>query len=145
MFSENVKVVRVSNAVAAGTTAIEATAVDMQRFDGVVFYAMFGTITAGAVTSLKAQSCTAADGSGASDLAGTAVAVADTDDNKVASLEIYRPQSRYVRPVISRATQNAVVDCIIAVLYSGSTKPVVADATLIAASKVVGSPDNGTA
>jgi hypothetical protein len=145
MFRENIKVVRVSNAVAAGTTAVNGTAVDMSGYDGVVFYALFGAIVTGAITSLKAQSCTAADGSGAADLAGTSVAVAEGDDNLVAALEIYRPQTQYVRPVISRGTQNATVDGILAVLFNGRVAPATLDATMIAASKTVGSPAAGTA
>ena len=76
--------------------------------------------------------------------AGTAVSVADTDDNKCAVLEIYRPTNRYVRPVVTRATQNATIDSIVAILFNGRVSPVALDTSLVAASKVVASPALGT-
>jgi hypothetical protein len=144
MLLENQKVVRVSNAVAAGTTTINGTAVDMTGYDGVMFLVLLGAIVSGAATSLKAQQGAASDGGDAADLAGTGITIGDTDDNKIVALDIYRPQNRYVRPVVLRATQNATVDGIIAVLYNGRVKPAVVDATLLAASKSVGSPALGT-
>ena len=42
--------------------------------------------------------------------------IADDDDNKVFYLDIKRPQLRYGRLVVSRATQNATVSAV-AVLY----------------------------
>lgn len=145
MFSENIKIVRVANAAAAGQTAVDSACVDMANFDGVVFLGLLGAITTGAVVSMKAQACSDVGGSNPTDLAGTAVAIADDQDNKIARLEIYRPQQQFVRATISRATQNAVVDAIIAILFKGRVAPVVQDATLIATSKILGSPDTGTA
>lgn len=145
MFSENIKIVRVANAAAAGQTDVDGSCVDTAGFDGVVFLTLMGTITTGAVVSMKAQACSDISGSNPTDLAGTAVAIADDQDNKVARLEIYRPQQQFVRPRVSRATQNAVVDGIIAILFKGRVAPVVQDATLIATSKILGSPDTGTA
>lgn len=145
MFSENIKIVRVANAAAAAQTDVDGSCVDTAGFDGVVFLALMGTITTGAVVSMKAQTCSDIGGSNPTDLAGTAVAIADDQDNKVARLEIYRPQQQFVRPRLSRATQNAVVDGIIAILFKGRVAPVVQDATLIATSKILGSPDTGTA
>lgn len=144
MLLENLKISRVSDAVAAGTTTINGTAVDMQGFDGVMFLTLFGAIVTGAVTSLKGQQGALANGSDGADLAGTSVSVADGDDNKVAILDIYRPTDRYVRPVVLRATQNATVDGIIAIQYNGRVNPQALTASLVAASKALGSPALGT-
>ncbi len=50
-----------------------------------------------------------------SDLEGSSVSVADTDDNKMVEIELAKPRKRYARVVVSRATQNAVVDGITAI------------------------------
>lgn len=141
--SKNVKVVRVSNAVAAGTSEIDATAVDMAGYEGVMFVVAFGAIVAGAATSIKGQSGAASDGSDAADLAGTNITVADTEDNTVSVLDIYQPTDRYVRPVVLRATQNATVDSIVAVLYNGKRHADALD-TAVKHSLFVQSPAKGT-
>ncbi len=148
MLLEDIKIVRVSNAVAAGTSAANGTAVDMSGYEGVIFLVAFGAIVSGAVTSVKAQQGAASDGSDGADLEGSGVTVADTDDNKIVALDIYRPRQslgKYVRPVVSRATQNATIDSITAILYNGRNKPVALDSTLVALSKSIGSPAAGTA
>lgn len=143
--AKEVKVTRVMNAVAAGTTNQESSTVDMQGYDGVMFMAAFGTITANAVTSVKAQQGALSNGSDGADLEGTAITVADDDDNQVAIIDIYRPQERYVRCAISRGTQNAVIDGVIAVQYKGRKFPTVHDTATVIAAETHNSPAEGTA
>ena len=69
----------------------------MADFEGVVFLAAFGTLNAGAVTGLKAQQGLQANLSDAADLAGTALAIADTADNKLLVLDVF-PPGRALRP-----------------------------------------------
>ena len=144
----NVLLTRVSNAVAAGQAEIDATGVDMQGYDAVVFMAMFGSITGGAVTSLKAQASDddgSTDAYASNDLLGTSVVVSDASDNKIAYLEIIRPRKRYVRAVILRATQDSVVDGILALRYRKmGTLPVTQGTSVIATSKIVTYPAVGT-
>lgn len=140
---KEVKPIRSSNAVAAGTSAINGAVVDMQGYEGVLFIAGFGAITAGAVTSLKAQQGDQSGGGDQADLAGTAVTVPDTASNKLAFLDVFRPTKRYVRGVVSRATQNAVLDFLIAIPYGSRKKPPALDAT-VTSGKTVVSPDAGT-
>ncbi len=130
--SKNFSLVRVVNATAAGTTAINGTHVDMQGWDNVVFVALMGALTASQVTSLKAQNGALANDSDQADITGAITpAAADTDSNKALVLEVVRPLLRYVRPVVNRATANAVIDGVIAILYSGDKLPPAAlDATV---------------
>lgn len=109
---------------AAGTTAITGGTVDMLGFDGVCFIITFGAIVSGAVTSIKAQQGEAANLSDAADLLGSGQTIADTDDNKTFFIDIYKPSDRYVRAIVSRATQNATVQHITAIQYKGSKCPV---------------------
>lgn len=144
--SKNVKVTRVMNAVAAGTgDSQNGSGVDMSGFEGVVFIAAFGTLTDGAVTTLKAQQDTVSNFATAADLAGTAMSIADTSDNDLLVLDIYRPSERYVRPVITRATANAVIDGVIAIQYGARELPTTNDADTVASTETHVSPAEGTA
>lgn len=137
--SKEVKVVHVLNAVAAGVTNQTGTHIDMQGFDGVMFVADIGALTATQVTSLKAQGGNASNDSDQADISGAATAaMADGDSNKVLVLDVFRPQQRFVRPVVLRGTANAVINCVVAYLYRADKKPVVADATVSQSATVVG-------
>ncbi len=144
---ESVETVRVSNAVAAGTTLITSSAVDCHDCDGVHFEVLFGSITSTAVTSIKAQQANDSGGSpdDFTDLAGSAVAVADTQSNKVGVLDVCKPGKRYVKCLVVRGTANAVVDGIIAHKYKLRKSPAVQGSTVVATSKVITTPAEGTA
>lgn len=130
--------------VAAGTTVQNGTAIDMQGWDGVLFVCFFGTITATGVQGLKAQQGAASDGSDGADLAGSLASVTDAQSNTLAVVDVYRPQERYVRPVVTRATANAVINGVIAIRYKGRKAPVTFSSS-VASSKFVQSPAEGTA
>lgn len=111
------------DAGAAATTDITSDAVDTAGFDGVLFIVSFGTITSGAATSIKVQQCDTSGGSYA-DLEGTAQTVADTNDNKTFIVDVFRPREQFLKLVVDRGTQNAVVGSIIAIKYNASQRPV---------------------
>jgi hypothetical protein len=94
---------------AAGTSDIYGTILDMHGFRGVMVVVRFGAITGGAVTSIKMQQDDAAGGGTMADLEGTGQTVADNDDDETFYIDLYEPQERYVRLVVDRGTQNAVV------------------------------------
>jgi hypothetical protein len=143
---KDIKVTRVLNAVAAGTSSQNGSVLDMSGWDGVLFVAALGTLTATQVTGLKAQQGAQANLSDAADLAGTAVGpMADADSNKCLALDVYRPLERYVRCVVTRGTANAVIDGVMAIQYRGRKAPVTQDTTTIAASESHVSPAEGTA
>ncbi len=142
--AKNTKITRVMNAKAAGATAQNGTAVDMQNWEGVMFVALFGALTATQVTSIKAQQSTAKS-SGFSDLEGTeAGPLDDGDGNKALVLDIKNPRERYVRCVASRATANAVIDGVVAIQYGPRKMPAAHDSTVVAA-EAQASPAEGTA
>lgn len=141
-----VKTVRVSNAVAAGTTDVVCTAVNTEGYDGCRFVALFGTLTATQVTSMRVQQ-SGDDGSADAytDLENSATnALGDDDDNDMLIVDILRPQEKWLKLTIDRATANAVVDGVIAELYRVRTAPVTQDGTVIDAVKLV-TPAEGTA
>lgn len=143
--SKNYKITRVENAAAAGQTAVDSDSVDMANFEGVEFEVLMGSITTGGVQSAKLQqSEDDGDADGWSDIEGTSQTIADDDDNQVFVLEVRRPTKRYVRCTVSRATQNSVVDGIVARRYGGRVKPATNGAT-IGGVETHASPEEGTA
>ena len=140
--SRGIKFTRVLDAVAAGTSDQNSSSVDMKSFDAVTFAVGFGAITASAVTSIKLQGSD--DDASFSDLAGTAVSIADSDDNKMMLAEINQPQQRYVRCVVDRGTQNAVIDFAVAMQSKANKAPVTQSSTVLG-SEFHQAPAAGTA
>jgi hypothetical protein len=130
--------------VVAGTSDLTSSSIDTAGYQGVRIIIGFGAITANAVTSVKAQQ-SAESAANFADLAGSAIAVADDDDNQIVVIDIFKPQERYVRTIIDRNTQNAVVDFMVVELYHPRVLPAdTSDATVVATEKHT-SPDEGTA
>lgn len=122
ILSKNIKLDVVEAAGAAGSTDLTSDSVDMAGFDGVLFIAHLGTLTAGQVTALRSQH--SADDSTFGDIADGATGnAADGDGNKLLFVDVYRPQKRYVRVILDRATANAVLNGIIAIQYCGDKAP----------------------
>lgn len=140
-----IKADRVKVNQAAGTSDVNSDSVDMSGFRGVMFVVTFGTITASAVTSVKGQQ-SSDDGSSDTfaDLTGTSISVADSDDDKVVLLDIYRPNERYLRCVVDRGTANAEIDSITAFLYDPVNEPTTQTSD-VARSELHVSPVEGTA
>jgi len=143
--SSNTQVQRVINATAAGTTAITGTAIDMQGFDRLSIIALFGTLTATAVTGIKLQQ---SDDDGSTDtyddLAGSALSIPDTDSNKVLHADLIRPTKRYVKVVVTRGTANAVIDGVV-VIKHGAMKAPVAKHSTVSGTEINNAPAEGTA
>ena len=142
-----IKVARVVNATAVGTTAINGTEVDMAGFDGVCFVVAMGTITDG-TPKIKAQQDTATGMAGAADLANTGVTMAATDDNKLVVLDVFRPAERFVRCVVDRTVGSpgtgSVIDGAIAIQYGPRTATTTQPST-VAGSETHVTPSEGTA
>lgn len=142
-FLENVKITKVANTTAAGTTDINSASVDMTGYESVCFVVAFDTITANAVTNIHVEQ--SADDSTFNDLTGSAITVADSDDNQVFASEIIRPGDRYVRCVVDRGTANAAVGTIYAFQYGARDKAVSNNVTDTITSEIHISPAEGTA
>jgi hypothetical protein len=126
---------------AAGTSAINATSVDMANFEQVTFIVPVGAIVSGAATSIKAQG--SSDNSSFSDIEGTSQTIADTDDDKTFYVNLVKPRHRYNRLVVSRATQNATIGGIIAIQSNPKSLPVSHGTSVSGESHI--SPAAGTA
>lgn len=148
--SKNVKTLRIrpdgsGYTVAAGTSDVNSDIVDTQGFEGVRFILGLGAITTGAVTSAKVQQNDVNSGTGMADLAGSAITIADDDDNQILISDIYKPRERYVRLAIDRGTQNAVVDFLLVELYEPRKLPITEDSAIVISAEQHISPAEGTA
>ena len=142
------KNVKISQAItptagAADTADINGAALDMSGYEGVLIKIVFGAITAGAVTSIKAQQGLQANLSDGADLADTGQTIADSDDDKVFYINLHRPRERYVRLVVDRATQDAVVASAEYIQYGARKAPTTHGSNVSGETHI--SPAEGTA
>jgi len=121
---QTIKVAQGGTNVAAGSTDSNGDVIDVSGCSSVCFAVLFGTITGSAVTGVKVQAGSAANGSDMADVTNSAISVADTNSGKtILSTEIFSPTKRYYRCVVTRATQNAVINGIVALLGRPSVAP----------------------
>lgn len=135
------KITRVANDAAASTTDVDSSRVDMTGYDSVMFIAILGDVTVGAVLSLTAKS-NAADSTSSSttEKAGTTITAGASDyDNKMLIVDLHRPTLRYAYCSLQIDTANAVVDGIIAIQYNAKSMPVTQGSTV--GDGVVGGPN----
>lgn len=137
--STSVKTTRVSNAVVAGVTTISSAIVDTVGFDSTRFEVLMGAINATANVVVTVQQGDVSDLSDAQNLVGS-VALTDTDDNKVAIVEVLRPTRRYLRVQVTRNNANSVIDGILALQYGARILPTTDDATTIKTRSIVANP-----
>lgn len=131
-----VKITRVANAAAAAQTEVLSSVLDMQGYDGVMFVALLGDITATSVLTLTAKGNTASSTSSPTPVTQVATAAftagASDADNKVLVVDVFDPALRYVFASLTRTTANAVVDGIIAIQYTAELRPTTKDASVLA-------------
>ncbi len=144
--TQRVKTVRHSNAVAAGQTTITPSiGVDTKGFRTCRFVVLWGAITSGGAQSIAVHtSSDDGDADSYTALTGTGVTVADNDDNKLTIVEVVKPRERYLKCIISRATQDSAIDGILAELGDPDTAPISQDAT-VADAEIHHAPAEGSA
>ena len=140
---KNVKITKVKNHSTDATGAVTSDAVDMQNYDGVVFFTTFAV--ANPANYLKAQQDENDDSAfgDAEDLAGSKVVAASTND--VTWLDIYRPRKRYIRAYGERGGDSTALGEIYAIQYNGRLLPETNLVTNEVIGKLLISPIAGTA
>jgi hypothetical protein len=144
LLSETVKIVKVADPTADGTSAVRSTALDMHQapgFQGVLFITSLGTAATGnTIHAEQSDDDAATDAYNA--LAGTEVSSGTSDEDLW--IDIVRPRKRYVEVVITRGTSTTVGD-IWAILYHPGEEPVDNTTTGTIAGAAFASPAEGTA
>lgn len=139
---KNVKVSVVANSAAAAQTEVLSSVLDMQGYDGVMFIALLGDVTATSVLTLTAKGNTASSTSSPTPVTQKATspwtADATNADNAALIVDVCDPQLRYIFASLTRTTANAVVNGIIAIQYKAEYRPTTQDATVIANAAGVG-------
>ncbi len=110
--------------VDADNEVVTGAGVDMSGFEGVAFIAVVGKGEV-AAHSLKAQQDTDSAFGTAADLAGTAKAFSSAvAADGIAVLDIYQPQERYVRPLLTVANVGTARPAmIISIRYGARISP----------------------
>lgn len=122
--SNSTRTHRLANAAAAAQTDVNGSSVNMIDGQSVKFDALIGAVTGGGTVTLKAQQSSDNGSLDAwADITGATVQTDSTGANKVLTLEVVKPTKQYVRPVVVRATQNSVIDGILAHVSGGRKLP----------------------
>lgn len=134
--SKDVKITVVAAAATAAQTAVTSDVLDMSGYDGVMFIALTGDVTATSVLTLTAKANSANSTSSPTPVTQKATdaftAGASDADSKALVVDVFKPTLRYVFAELTRTTANAVVGGIIAIQYQASNKPTTNDASVIA-------------
>ena len=134
---KNIKVTPVAASAVAAQTEVLTSVLDMSGFDGVMFIALMGDVTATSVLTLTAKGNTASSTSSPTPVTQVATSAftagASDADDKALVVDVYDPMLRYAFASLTRTTANAVVNGIIAIQYTAEYKPTTQAATVIAA------------
>lgn len=114
--TDHVKITKVADHTAAGTTTIESSSIDMLGFDGVVFLTSYGTAAANNTATVEHS-----DASGSGFAATVALKTSGTSDEDVA-VDVQVPQKRYVRLSAARGT-SSTLESVWAIQYRGRSVP----------------------
>lgn len=134
----NVKVTKVQDHTAAGTSTVTSDSVDLAGYEGVTFLTSFGTAASGNI--LKAGQ--SSDDSSYADLVGTGVTSGSSDEDVM--LEIYRPEKRYLKAYAVRGT-SSTCESIWAFRWGAKDKPVTNIVSGTFAAEFHNRPAEGTA
>ena len=120
---KNVKIVNALDYV-SGTSSRNGAEVDMQDWDGILAIVKMATIAGSAAGDIHWEQDTATGMASAADLEGTAIAIADDDDDQIFVSELYKPQERFVRIVVTKDSSHAQAESAVYILYQGRKVPV---------------------
>lgn len=141
---KNVKISVVEATASAATTELVTDVLDMAGYEGVMFIAVTGDVTAASVLTLTVKANSANSVSSPAPVTQKATdaftAGASDADSKAIVVDVYRPTLRYVFGSLTRTAQNAVVGTILAIQYGAHNKPTSQDATVIASAFGLGVP-----
>jgi hypothetical protein len=140
--SQMVKMTKVKDHTAAGTTDVVSAIVDMAGYEGVMFVTSFGT--AAVDNQMYAQQNTANSTSGMAALEGTNVLSGASPSNEDVWIDIYKPRERYIQVTVEPNT-SSTVESIWAFQYGARTQPCVNSVSGTIIGEAHASPAEGTA
>lgn len=133
-------------AYASGTADREGAGQSMVGYETITAIVHFAAINNSAVTAIKMQQSDDDGNSDAySDLEGTKIDVAGSDDDQIFYIEVVQPQKKYVRLYEDKDASNAVAESAIYILSGPRERPVTNNVTDLVTGELHVSPDEGTA
>lgn len=139
--TDNIKILKIQDHTAAGTSTVTSDAIDMLGYDSVCVLSSFGTAASGNTVKLQASSD---DGSADdySDLEGTSLTSGTSDEDVFVDLR--RAPKRYIKAVFARGT-SSTLETVWAFLYNARSLPVDNTTTGTIAGEQHTRPAEGTA
>lgn len=113
---------------ASGTATRNGAILDMSGFEGVIAIVKCATIAGSAVGDIHWEQDTDSAGGTMADLTGTAIAIADNDDDQIFISDLNKPLERYVRIVVTKNGAQAQAEDAIYIQYGPAAKPQVSAA-----------------
>lgn len=139
---KDIKITVVEAAAAAAQTELVTDVLDMSGYEGVLYIALLGDVTATSVLTLTAKGNSANSVSSPTPITQKAsdafTAGASDADSKVIVVDVYKPTLRYQFASLTRTVANAVVGGIIAIQYKAHNRPTSQDASVIASAVGLG-------
>lgn len=116
---DDCKLTKVSDPTANGTTAVVTAEVDMDGFEGVVFFTSYGTAAANNIATVHASTTSGAEA------ATTTTCSTGTSDEDV-FIDVFRPGFRFLKLSCARGTSSTLGD-IYALQYGARSKAQTSD------------------
>jgi hypothetical protein len=119
LLSDLVRIVRVSNAVAAGVTTLTST-ISRHGYSGALIIALLGDVTATSALALTASLGDLSNGSDGVAVPGGSAAFtagATDADNKILAVDVQFNSRDFLTWSLARGVANAVVDGVFVILY----------------------------
>ena len=131
--TKDCKIIQAAGAATAGTGNVDTVVIDMQGYNAISFLASLATSKSGSALALRALEGASSDSLNVYTTDQFAAKYTSTGlgtDHLLAG-SVIRPKDRYVQGRLTRATQNASVNGIIAVLHNAIKSPTTShDATV---------------
>jgi hypothetical protein len=118
MSNANLLITKLNAGVAAGTSQVDSSILDMSGYEGAVIFSAIAT--ADPANYLKIAQGNQSNLSDGADIAGSKVVAAA--NGQVVGVEIFQPSDRYLRASIIRGVSTAAGE-IYAIQYGGRKKP----------------------
>lgn len=135
--TDNISLIKIQDHTAAGTSTVTSSAVDMQGYDGALFFTSFGTAASNNTVKLQ-QSSDDGGSDDYTDLTGTSVTSGSSDED--VWIDYTRPGKRYLKFIASRGT-SSTLESMWVLLYHARTGAINNSTT----GTIVGEQHNGEA
>ena len=109
---------------ASGTASRNGAEFDMAGYDGVIAIVKLATLAGSAAGDIHMEQSPVTGMGGSADLEGTAIAIADDDNDQIMAIDLYRPLEQFVRVVVTKNGAQAQAESAIYIGYKARKETV---------------------